>query len=66
MTGPRSASAAVWALYALASYRWAQYMLVSRYESAEQWEAYQEALLPQVMIVPLSVAVRSAWIWLTG
>ena len=66
MTGPRSASAAVWALYALASYRWVQYMLVSRYESAEQWQAYQEALLPQVMIVPLSAAVRSAWVWLTG
>jgi membrane-bound metal-dependent hydrolase YbcI (DUF457 family) len=66
MTGPRWASAAVWPLYALASYRWVQYMLVSRYESAEQWDAYQEALLPRVMIVPLSAAVRSAWVWLTG
>ena len=66
MTGPRWASAAVWALYALASYRWVQYMLVSRYESAEQWEAYQAALLPQAMIVPLSAAVRSAWSWLTS
>jgi membrane-bound metal-dependent hydrolase YbcI (DUF457 family) len=66
LTGPRWASAAVWALYALASYRWVQYMLVSRYESAEQWQAYQEALLPQVMIVPLSAAVRSAWVWLSG
>jgi membrane-bound metal-dependent hydrolase YbcI (DUF457 family) len=66
LTGPRWASAAVWALYALASYRWMQYMLVSRYESAEQWDAYQEALLPRVMIVPLSAAVRSAWVWLTG
>jgi membrane-bound metal-dependent hydrolase YbcI (DUF457 family) len=66
MTGPRWASVAVWALYALASYRWGQYMLVSRYESAEQWDTYQEALLPRVMIVPLSAAVRSAWVWLTG
>ena len=66
LTGPRWASAAVWALYALASYRWVQYMLVSRYESAEQWEAYQAALLPQAMIVPLSAAVRSAWSWLTS
>jgi hypothetical protein len=41
-------------------------MLVSRYESAEQWQAYQEALLPQVMVVPLSAAVRSAWFWLSG
>jgi membrane-bound metal-dependent hydrolase YbcI (DUF457 family) len=66
MIGPRWAGAAVWALYALASYRWGQYMLVSCYESAEQWEAYQAALLPRVMIVPLSAAVRSAWVWLTG
>ena len=43
-----------------------QYMLVSRYESAEQWEAYQASLLPQAMIVPLSAAVRSAWSWLTS
>jgi hypothetical protein len=66
VTGPRWASAAVWTLHALASYRWVQYMLVSRYESAEQWQAYQEALLPQVMVVPLSAAVRSAWFWLSG
>jgi membrane-bound metal-dependent hydrolase YbcI (DUF457 family) len=66
MIGPRWASAAVWAVYALASYRWVQFMLVSRYESAQQWDAYQEALLPRVMIVPLSAAVRSAWAWLTG
>jgi membrane-bound metal-dependent hydrolase YbcI (DUF457 family) len=66
LTGPRWASAAAWALYALASYRWVQYMLVSRYESAEQWDAYQAALLPQAMIAPLSAAVRSAWVWLTG
>jgi hypothetical protein len=66
MTRPRWASAAVWTLHALASYRWVQYMLVSRYESAEQWQAYQEALLPQVMVVPLSAAVRSAWVWLSG
>jgi membrane-bound metal-dependent hydrolase YbcI (DUF457 family) len=66
VTGPRWASAAVWALYALAGYRWVQYMLVSRYESAEQWQAYQEALLPRVMVGPLSAAVRSAWVWLSG
>jgi membrane-bound metal-dependent hydrolase YbcI (DUF457 family) len=66
LTGPRWAGAAVWSLYALASYRWVQYMLVSRYESAEQWDAYQAALLPQAMIAPLSAAVRSAWGWLTG
>jgi hypothetical protein len=41
-------------------------MLVSRYESAEQWDAYQAALLPWVMIAPVSAAVRSAWVWLTG
>jgi membrane-bound metal-dependent hydrolase YbcI (DUF457 family) len=66
VAGPRWASAAGWALHALASYRWVQYMLVSRYESAEQWQGYQEALLPRVIIVPLSTAVRSAWIWLSG
>ena len=44
VTGSRWANAAVWTLHALASYRWVQYMLVSRYESAEQWQAYQEAL----------------------
>lgn len=66
VTGPRWANAAVWTLHALASYRWVQYMLVSRYESAEQWQAYQETLLPQVMVVPLSAAVRSAWFWLSG
>jgi membrane-bound metal-dependent hydrolase YbcI (DUF457 family) len=66
VTGPRGASAVVWALHALASYRWVQYMLVSRYESAEQWQAYQEALLPRVMVAPLSAAVRSAWVWLSG
>ena len=62
----RWASAAVWALYALASYRWVQYLVVSRYESAEQWQAYQEALLPQVLVAPLSAAVRAAWVWLSG
>lgn len=56
----------MWTLHALASYRWVQHMLVSHYESAEQWQAHQEALLPRVMIVPLSAAVRSAWVWLSG
>jgi hypothetical protein len=56
----------VWTLYALASYRWVQYLLVSRYESSEQWQAYQAALLPAVMITPLSAAVRAAWLWLSG
>lgn len=61
----RWAPVAAWALYALASYRWVQYLLVSRYESAEQWRAYQEALLPEVMVAPLSAAVRTAWTWLS-
>ena len=54
------------ALYALASYRWVQYLVVSRYESAQQWQAYQEALLPQIMVGPLSAAVRAAWAWLSS
>lgn len=66
VAGPRWAGAAVWSLHALASYRWAQYLLVSRHESPEQWQAYQEALLPWVMVAPLSAAVRSAWLWLSG
>jgi hypothetical protein len=60
------AGGAVWALYTLASYRWVQYLVVSRYESAEQWQAYQEGLLPRVMVAPLYAAVRAAWIWLSG
>jgi membrane-bound metal-dependent hydrolase YbcI (DUF457 family) len=66
LTGLRWAGAAVWTLHALASYRWVHYMLVSRYETAEQWQAYQEALLPRVMVVPLSAVVRAAWAWLSG
>jgi membrane-bound metal-dependent hydrolase YbcI (DUF457 family) len=66
VAGPRPwAGGAVWALYALGSYRWVQYMFVSRYESAEQWQAYQDALLPHVMVAPLSAGVRAAWLWLT-
>ena len=63
--GRRWGPVAVWALYALASYRWVQYLVVSRYESAQQWQAYQEALLPEVMVTPLSVALRAAWLWLS-
>jgi membrane-bound metal-dependent hydrolase YbcI (DUF457 family) len=63
--GHRWTPVAVWALYALASYRWIHYLVVSRYESAQQWQAYQEALLPQIMVRPLSVAVRAAWLWLS-
>jgi membrane-bound metal-dependent hydrolase YbcI (DUF457 family) len=66
VAGPRPwTGVAVWALYALASYRWVQYMIVSRYESPEQWQAYQEALLPEIMVAPLTAAVRAAWLWLT-
>lgn len=61
----RGVPVAVWTLYALASYRWMQYLIVSRYESAEQWRAYQEALLPEIMVTPLAAAVRAAWVWLT-
>ena len=64
--GRRWGPVAVWALYALASYRWVQYLVVSRYESAQQWQAYQEALLPQIMVGPLSAAVRAAWAWLSS
>jgi membrane-bound metal-dependent hydrolase YbcI (DUF457 family) len=59
------ATGGVWALHALASCRWVHYLLVSRYESAGQWQAYQEKLLPEVMVTPLSAAVRAAWFWLT-
>jgi membrane-bound metal-dependent hydrolase YbcI (DUF457 family) len=57
--------AAVWALYALAGFRWVEFLLTSRYESWSQWQARQQALLPEAMIAPVSDAVGFLWHWFT-
>jgi membrane-bound metal-dependent hydrolase YbcI (DUF457 family) len=65
--GARGAmEAARWGVYAMGSYGWLHYLVVSRYESGEQWQAYQRTLLPDVLIAPLSAAVSAGWRWISS
>lgn len=54
----------IWGIHAFAAWRWMDYLLYSRFESAAQWTAYQESLLPAVMVGPLSQGVRALWLWM--
>ena len=54
-----------WSIYTLAAWRWLSYLAQSRYDSWEQWLAYQQALLPDALITPLSQGVGVLWQWFT-
>ena len=56
----------LWSLYALAAFRWVGFLVRSRYESNMQWDAYQQALLPDSLITPVSQSVHTLWHWFTG
>ena len=56
---------AAWGLYGVALYRWVHFLLTSRYDSFSQWADYQQALLPEAMIAPVSQGVHVLWFWLT-
>ena len=54
-----------WGMYAFAAWRWAAFLVQSRYESNAQWWAYQHSLLPAALVDPLAEGVSAAWIWMT-
>jgi membrane-bound metal-dependent hydrolase YbcI (DUF457 family) len=54
-----------WSIYGLAAYRWLSYLARSRYDSWDQWLAYQQALLPEALIAPLTQGVHTLWRWFT-
>lgn len=56
---------AVWGVYAFTAWRWIDYLVESRYESNEQWWAYQHSLLPASLVDPLAFVVSAAWYWMT-
>jgi membrane-bound metal-dependent hydrolase YbcI (DUF457 family) len=58
-------SAAAWVVYALAFYRWLHYLMISRYESAPQYAAVQQDLLPDVLNSFSTEWVRTVWRWMT-
>ncbi|MBI4082286.1 MAG: metal-dependent hydrolase [Candidatus Lambdaproteobacteria bacterium] len=65
---PRLAPAlgrAGWLLYVLVLGRWLHYLHVSRYASADQWQEYQLALLPEAMVTPFADVIRTLWYFLT-
>ncbi|NIP72010.1 MAG: hypothetical protein GWO16_02780, partial [Gammaproteobacteria bacterium] len=64
--GGLSPGAVSWGVFALAAYRWLDFLLTSRYESWAQWHAFHRALLPEAMIAPLVQGVSSLWHWFTG
>jgi len=53
---------ASWGLYLLAAFRWVEYMVVSRYDSAGQWTAYQATMLPDWMVTLPTESVRTLWL----
>lgn len=57
---------ALWAVHAVAAYRWLQYLAQSRYVSAGQWQAYQLELLPASMVTPMTATIHRLWQWLSG
>jgi membrane-bound metal-dependent hydrolase YbcI (DUF457 family) len=56
---------ASWGLHTLAALRWMHYLAVSRYHSPNQWQAYQNDLLPEAVVGPLNIVVYTVWHWLT-
>ena len=60
------ASVLAWGVYALAAVRWVSFLLTSRYGSNDQWMAYQQELLPDALILPLTRGVHALWYWFTG
>jgi membrane-bound metal-dependent hydrolase YbcI (DUF457 family) len=62
----RWAPALAWAVYALAAYRWLSFMVRSRYTSWDEWMAYQQAMLPDALVRPLTQGVGMLWRWLTS
>ena len=62
----RALEATRWALCAVATYSWVHYLVVSRYESGEQWQAYQRTLLPDALIAPISALVSAGWQWISS
>jgi membrane-bound metal-dependent hydrolase YbcI (DUF457 family) len=63
-TARQWAGAAAWLMFAAAAWRWLQYLAVSRYESAEQWRAYQQSLLPEPLVAALTEGVAGVWSWM--
>ncbi len=59
-------SGSAWLVYVLALYRWLHYLSISRYESAAQYGAAQQDLLPQVLIGFSSDWVRVVWRWMVN
>lgn len=59
-------ASAAWLLYAVASWRWIHFVLISRYHSRGQWAEFQHDLLPELLITPINHAVSAAWYWMTG
>ncbi len=57
---------ALWAMHALAAYRWLPYLAQSRSVSSRQWQAYQLELLPEAMVTPMTAAIHRLWHWLAG
>ena len=53
---------ATWGLYLLAAFRWVEYMVLSRYHSADQWSAYQATMLPDWMVTLPTEGVRTLWL----
>ena len=57
---------AAWLVYAAAAYRWVQYLVTTRYESAAQYAALQARLLPEPLVELSGRWVHAAWQWLAG
>lgn len=57
-------SGSAWLVYALALFRWLQYLTVSRYESAAQFAAVQRSLVPEPLATVSSHWVRVLWLWM--
>ena len=55
---------AAWFVYAAAAYRWIEYMVTTRYESAAQYTALQHSLLPEPLVNISVDWVRTLWLWL--
>ncbi|HKI97890.1 MAG TPA: metal-dependent hydrolase, partial [bacterium] len=58
--------AMVWGMYALAVFRWVDFLSVSHYSGWSEWLAYQQQLLPDAMILPFTEGVHAIWHWFTG
>jgi membrane-bound metal-dependent hydrolase YbcI (DUF457 family) len=56
--------AVIWLLNSFAAATWLGYLFGSRYDSADQWSAYQHSLLPDFLITPFAAGVHAAWHWM--